>query len=87
MVLTLAGNVIISILGAASTIVKFTAGPVPIKMFIFYIKLCFITSFFISLFLMGGIVTPLVGIIYMYYIFYKRLKCWNNNIPENKCVI
>ena len=85
MVLTLAGNVVISMITAAGSVAQFAAGPVPAKLFILYLKICFISSLFISLFMLGGIVTPLLGIIYMYYIFYKRFKCWNNNIPENKC--
>ena len=52
-----------------------------------YLKFCVISSTFISLFLLGGFITPLISIIYIYYVLYKKMKCWANNIPDNKCVI
>ena len=87
MVLTLAGNMVSGILqlglGAGKVA---TSGPVvmAIKM---YLKICIISSIFITLFMFGGIVTPLIGIIYIYYVFYKKMKCWSKNIPDSECNI
>ena len=87
MVLTLAGKMVSGILqlglGAGKVA---TSGPVVtgVKM---YLKICVISSIFLTLFMFGGIVTPFIGIIYIYYVFYKKLKCWSNDIPESKCKI
>jgi hypothetical protein len=87
MVLTLAGNVVFGMLSAGVQIGKVAAGPVPIKLFILYLKICLASSVFITFFMLGGFITPLLGIIYIYYVFFKRLKCWSKNIPQDKCVI
>ena len=85
MVLTLAGNIVTGILGSVVSLGKIAAGPVPIRLFILYLKICIASSVFISLFILGGFITPLIGIIYIYYVFFKRIKCWSKNIPQNSC--
>jgi|TARA_B110000914_G_C15511054_1_gene470884 hypothetical protein len=87
MVLTLAGNVVSGMIMSVIQVGKIAAGPVPIKLFILYLKICLATSIFITFFMLGGFITPLLGIIYIYYVFFKRLKCWSKNIPQDKCDI
>ena len=43
-----------------------------------YLWFCLVSSLFISIFLFGGIITPFIGIIYIYYLLYKRIKCFYN---------
>ena len=87
MVLTLAGNVVSGMLMSVVKVGKVAAGPIPIKALILYLKICLASSVFITCFIMGGFITPLLGIIYIYYVFFKRIKCWSKNIPQDKCVI
>ena len=51
-----------------------------------YIIFCVVSSLFISIFMLGGFIGPLLGIIYFYYSVYKLYSCFNNNIPSNKCL-
>ena len=80
-------NIIISILKSIISIVPsfITAATPPDGIIIKYLKFCFISSLFITLFLLGGLVTPFIGLVYMYYMFYKKIKCYNKNIPDSKC--
>jgi len=87
MVLTLAGNVVSGMIMSVIQVGKIAAGPVPIKLFILYLKICLATSIFITFFMLGGFITPLLGIIYIYDVFFKRLKCWSKNISQDKCDI
>ena len=54
---------------------------------LFYLQFCVFTSLFFSLFLLGGTIVPLFAILYLYYVLYKRIKCFNNNIPGDECNI
>ena len=85
MVLTLAGNIVTGILKSVVAVGKIAAGPVPIRLFILYLKISLASSVFISFFILGGFITPLIGIIYIYYVFFKRMKCWSQNIPQDRC--
>lgn len=81
-------NIIMGILKSIVSIVPFfiTAATPPEGIIIQYLKFCLYSSIFITLFLLGGLVTPFIGLVYMYYIFYKKIKCYNKNIPDSKCV-
>ena len=87
MVLTLAGNAVSGILQIGFTAAKMLSGPPVIVALKLYLKFCIASSIFISLFMLGGIVTPLIGILYVYYVLYKRMVCWSKNIPDEKCKI
>ena len=56
-----------------------------INIIVNYLKICIFGSIFICFFILGGYVTPIISIIYMYYIFIKRIKCSINNIPSDSC--
>ena len=89
MVLTAVTNIITSIFGSLAKIIPsiVMAFKPPDGIAILYLKFCLYSSIFITLFLLGGLVTPFVGIVYMYTVFYKKIKCYNNNIPDSKCLI
>jgi|NorSeaMetagenome_1021524.scaffolds.fasta_scaffold293241_1 hypothetical protein len=87
MVLTLAGNIVTSILKSVVLVAKVATGEEAIELFILYLKICVASSVFISFFILGGFITPLIGIIYIYYVFFKRIKCWSKNIPQDNCNI
>ena len=54
---------------------------------LFYLEFCVFTSLFFSLFLLGGTIVPLFALLYLYYVLYKRIKCFNNNTPGDECNI
>lgn len=87
MVLTLAGNIVTGILKSVVLVAKVATGEPAIEAFILYLKICIASSVFISLFILGGFITPLIGILYIYYVFFKRIKCWSKNIPQDSCDI
>jgi len=87
MVLTLAGNIVTSILKSVVLVAKVATGEEALELFILYLKICVASSVFISFFILGGFITPLIGIIYIYYVFFKRIKCWSKNIPQDNCTI
>ena len=80
-------GIVKSIISSISVIAQFAISGSVIGLIKLYLKFCVISSTFISLFLLGGFITPLISIIYIYYVLYKKMKCWANNIPDNKCVI
>ena len=51
-----------------------------------YILFCVISSLFISIFMLGGFIGPLLGIMYFYYTVYKLYTCFNNNTPTSECL-
>jgi hypothetical protein len=51
-----------------------------------YIIFCVISSLFISIFMLGGFIGPLLGIMYFYYTVYKLYMCFNNNTPTSECL-
>ena len=51
-----------------------------------YIEFCVISSLFISIFMLGGFIGPLLGIMYFYYTVYKLYMCFNNNTPTSECL-
>jgi len=85
MVLTLAGNAVGGILQLGLLALEVATGEIAIELLIMYLKFCFFSSVFLSLFMFGGIITPLIGILYTYYILYQKMKCWSKNIPDDKC--
>ena len=57
-----------------------------LKIYPKYIIFCVVSSLFISIFMLGGFIGPLLGIIYFYYSVYKLYSCFNNNIPSSNCL-
>ena len=49
-----------------------------------YLYFCIISSLFLSIFMFGGIVTPFIGILYIYFLLYKRIKCFYNKGKQNQ---
>lgn len=45
-----------------------------INIVVTYFKICIFGSIFICFFILGGYITPLISIIYMYSIFIKRIS-------------
>ena len=87
MVLTLAGNAVGGIFKIGATVGGMLTGQPIIIALKLYLKFCVISSIFLSLFMLGGIIAPLIGIVYVYYMLYQRMVCWSKNIPDSKCKV
>ena len=50
-----------------------------------FLWFCVVSALFISIFLFGGIVTPFIGIFYVYFLLFKRIKCFYNRdkLPQH----
>jgi hypothetical protein len=71
-------SVVKSVLGVGMGIFSATIGAAypPYGLLWKYLYFCIISSLIISIFLLGGLVTPFIGIVYIYYLLYKRIKCF-----------
>jgi hypothetical protein len=87
MVLSAVTNIINGIAKSVIAVGYMTAGAFTLWDGIFwvYVRFCLYSSIFICLFMLGGLVTPFIGLLYMYYMIYKKIKCYNKNIPDSQC--
>ena len=47
-----------------------------------YIELCIIVSLFVSIFMLGSFIGPVLGIMYFYYKVYQLYVCFDSNKAE-----
>lgn len=72
----------------AYTLFNFTIGafkPPDGIAFRYVFRFCLPSSIILCIFMFGGIITPLIGIFYMYYIIYTQFRCFNNGITFKQC--